>query len=100
MRALTDRGECGLINSARVELEADSNRTQIGVDLSTLLTGLDFIAPFYDPMTFEVLGEGPGVECHSGTATQPDCMPIFGALGIDTENGSANASANRVFVRR
>ncbi|MEM6532426.1 MAG: MbnP family copper-binding protein [Myxococcota bacterium] len=99
-RALTDRGECGLINSPQVEMAVDSNQAEIGIDLSTLLTGLDFVAPFYDPTTFELLGEGPGVECHSGVETQPDCASIFDSLGIDGSNGSAAAAANRVFVRR
>ncbi|MEO0461183.1 MAG: MbnP family copper-binding protein [Myxococcota bacterium] len=100
VRALTDRGACGRINSPRVDIEVGSSRAEVGVDLSTLLEGLDFVTPIRDPTTFELLGEGPGVECHSGLDTQPDCVNVFEALGIDTADGSAEASGNRTFVSR
>jgi uncharacterized repeat protein (TIGR04052 family) len=95
--ALEDRDECGFLNTPQVRLEDfDLENDVVEVDLVALLAELDFIAPIYDPETFEVIGEGPGAECHSAP-TQPDCELIFTAMGLDSETGDADASENSVF---
>lgn len=98
-RALEDRETCTYVNTPSValggfNLEADT----VGIDLRRVLEGLSFVAPIYDPMTFAVIGEGPGVECHS-SPMQPACPTIFGRFGLDMTNGRANASADTVFVK-
>ncbi|MEM9190093.1 MAG: MbnP family copper-binding protein [Myxococcota bacterium] len=99
-RALTDQDACGLVYTPTVDLQGfDPGTNRVAVDLGALLTGLDFRAPIYDPMTFEVIGEGVGVECHSAPEGQPDCQNIFGALGIDMTTGLATGS-NQVFRSR
>lgn len=97
--ALSDRESCTFVNTPAVSVASFDLRTNtVGVDLRALVEGLDFVAPIYDPETFEVIGDGPGVECHS-SPTQPDCGPIFGRFGLDMATGAANASTNTVFVR-
>lgn len=95
--ALESRSACGAINTPRVAMEFDLVTDVIGIDVGTLLAGLDFRAPVYDPQTFEIIGEQPGVECHSSTL-QSDCAQIFDAVGIDPD-GDAAADANQVFRR-
>lgn len=97
--ALEDRERCTFVNTPAVAIDAfDLASDAVAVDLRRLLDGVDFRSPIYDPDTFEVIGEGPGVECHSGPA-QPDCGPIFGAFGLDMSTGVASAAANTVFGR-
>lgn len=98
-RALTDRDECGRINTASVDIDLGPEG-EVGVDLSALVAELDFVAPVYDRATFEVIGEGPGVECHSAADIQPDCVPIFQSLGINPDSGAAAAASNAVFYAR
>lgn len=96
-RALKDRESCEFVNTPKFSAPSFDLRTnKVGVDLGALVSGIDFIAPIYDPKTFEVIGQGVGAECHSAP-TQPDCPQIFGNLGIDMTNGGAQASGNRVF---
>ncbi|MEM9865237.1 MAG: MbnP family copper-binding protein [Myxococcota bacterium] len=99
-RALTDREVCGLVNTPAVALNLDPSTESVGVDLSAFLAELDFVAPVYDPSTFEVIGEGPGVECHSAIDLQEDCTPIFRAFGLDPQTGDASAGLNAVFYAR
>ena len=95
--ALADREECGFVNTAKVALENfHLERQRVTVDLQKILAGLDFASPIYDPETFEVLGEGPGVECHS-SPMQSDCATLFANLGLDLEDGSADASRDDAF---
>ena len=97
-RALEDREACDFIYTPTVELAAFDPATDVvAVDLGTIIAGLDFVAPIYDPETFEVIGEGPGVECHSAPALQPDCTNIFDSFGLDVDTGSAEAARNAVF---
>lgn len=97
--ALEDRDACTFVNTPKVSLpEFDLARDRVVLDLPKLLAGLDFVSNVYDPQTFEALGEGPGVECHS-SPSQPDCATLFGNLGIDADDGSADASRNRAFGR-
>lgn len=99
-RALKDRASCEFVNTPKFSAAGFDLRTNhVGVDLGSLVAGLDFIAPIYDPKTFEVIGQGVGAECHSAP-TQPDCPQIFGNLGIDMASGGAQASGNRVFSVR
>ncbi len=95
--ALEDRDECGFINNPAIELDGFDLRTNtVMLDIPALLASLDFISPIYDPETFEPIGEGPGVECHS-SPMQPDCETIFTNVGLDMASGSASATANTVF---
>ncbi len=85
--ALQARNECGFVNTPHVELaDFDPRSAIIGVDVAALLAGVDFRSPVYDPKTFEVIGEAPGVECHS-SPDQPDCALVFANTGIDLLDG-------------
>ncbi len=98
--ALTDRESCGYVNTPTVFLDDFDPTTQIvTVDISSLLNDLVFVAPIVDTEPpFEILGEGPGVACHSSPSdTQPDCGPIFQNLGLDETSGLADAATNAVF---
>ncbi len=96
-RALEDRAACTYVNSPKVALaNFDLTTNQVVVDLSTMLDGLDFVSNIYDPVTFEVIGQGPGVECHSFPGA-PDCAPLFSNLGLDFGTGQANPANNKVF---
>lgn len=97
--ALEDREECGFVNTPKVRLERfNLDENKVTLDVKRLLAGLDFVSPIYEPETFEVLGEGPGVECHS-MPSQTDCTTLFASLGLDGEDGSADASQDEVFGR-
>ncbi len=100
-RALTDRESCGLVNTPQVMLDGiDLSRDAIGIDIEALLGGLDFIAPIFDSEPpFDILGEGPGVSCHS-SPTQSDCTPIFQNLGLDATTGTADPANNVVFLKQ
>ncbi len=95
--ALEDREACEFVNTPTVSLpDFDLTTGVVQIDLSEAVADLDFVSPIYDLETFEVIGEGPGVECHS-SPMQPDCESIFSSFGLTSSNGSANASKNRVF---
>lgn len=95
--ALEGRDRCGFVNTPKVALDVDDLQgTAITVDVARIAEGLDFIAPVYDPITFEVIGEQLGVSCHSEPSSD-DCPPIFGAFGLDIETGAADAEGNAVF---
>ena len=96
--ALEDRDACTFVNTPAVALDGvDLEAGTIAVNLPAILEGLDFLAPIYDPETFEVIGEDLGVECHS-SPMQPDCAAIFSAFGLDPASGGAQAAGNRVFT--
>ncbi len=96
-KALEDRDTCDFVNTPTVSLSGfDLASNVVMVDLTKVVTSLDFVSPIYDMMTFEVIGEGPGVECHS-SPMQPDCAPILGNFGIDASTGAALAAQNGVF---
>ncbi len=95
--ALEDRDECGFVNTPALVLDiADVNRDTVVVDILQLLADIDFRAPIYDPETFEPIGEGVGVECHS-SPMQDDCAEIFTHFGIDMESGASSSAQNAVF---
>lgn len=95
--ALEDRDACDFVNTPQVSVSPiDLVNGTIHVDLGRVLAGVDFVAPIYDTTTFDVIGEGPGVECHS-SPTQPDCAGVFANLGLDMATGGANAADNSVF---
>jgi uncharacterized repeat protein (TIGR04052 family) len=60
-QALEDRSQCTFLNTPRVSLSFDLTRDTVGIDLRRILAGVDFRSPIYDPDTFEVIGDGPGV---------------------------------------
>jgi len=98
--ALEDRDACTFVNTPKVVLAAfDLETDVVQIDLPALVKELDFIAPIYDPKTFEVIGQGPGVECHS-SPMQPDCKPVFSDLGLDMTTGAADASSDKIFSVR
>lgn len=98
--ALEDRDTCEFVNTPSVSLsDFDLAKGAVVVDVKKAIAGLDFVAPIYDLETFEVIGEGPGVECHS-SPMQPDCEPIFTNFGIEASTGAAKASANGVFAAK
>lgn len=98
--ALTDRDACTFVNTPSVSLgDFDLTSDTIAVDLDKLFAGIDFVAPIRDPETFEEIGQGPGVECHS-SPMQPDCPTVFASFGIDVATGAATASADQVFHKR
>lgn len=95
--ALEKRDTCGFVNTPAVALDGfDLETSVVAVDLAAVLAGLDFVSPIYDPMTFEVIGEGPGVECHS-SPMQDDCPRLFTSFGLDIATGKADPAANVVF---
>lgn len=95
--ALEKRDACTFINTPTVMLDGfDLESGVVAVDLKAALAGLDFVSPIYDPMTFEVIGEGPGVECHS-SPMQDDCARLFTSFGLDIATGTADAATDTVF---
>lgn len=93
--ALESLEECGRVYTPKVDtafVEGES----IVFDIAPLLASLDFESPVYDE-NFEVIGTGPGVECHSAPEGQPDCPFILESLGIDVESGVATAANNTAF---
>ncbi len=99
IKALEDRDACTFINTPSVALDSfDLDTDAVGVDLRKIVDGVDFIAPTYDSATFEVIGEGPGVECHS-SPMEPDCTPVFGSFGLDMTTGAADAQKDSAFVK-
>jgi uncharacterized repeat protein (TIGR04052 family) len=98
-KALEDRDACTFVNTPSVSLATfDLETDTIGIDLRRLVRGIDFVSPIYDPVTFEIIGQGSGVECHS-SPTQPDCAQIFGSVGLDMSTGTATAASDAVFIR-
>jgi uncharacterized repeat protein (TIGR04052 family) len=95
--ALEDRSRCDFVNTPQVALgNFDLDKNVVTLDVPKLLAGLRFVAPIYDAETFEVIGEGPGVACHS-SPDQPDCTDLFEQFGLDLATGMAKASDNVVF---
>lgn len=96
--ALADKAQCDLINTPTVSLGGFvPSLNQVTVNIDALLQGLSMtrIIKSTEP-PFDVLGEGPGVSCHS-SGTQADCEVIFDNVGLDLETGTANSDANQVF---
>lgn len=97
--ALSDRDVCTYVNTPKVAFDSfDLASDTVGLDLRKALEGIDLIAPIYDPVTFEVIGQGPGVECHS-SPMQDDCPSIFESFGIDMDTGTATAANDAAFVK-
>ncbi len=95
--ALEDREACGFVNTPQVVLDGfDLLTNKVVLDVPAVLAGLDFVSPIYDLDTFEVLGEGAGVECHS-SPMQSDCASVFESFGLDEESGLADAAQDEVF---
>ncbi|MEO1268297.1 MAG: MbnP family copper-binding protein [Myxococcota bacterium] len=97
--ALADRETCGLVNTPKVALSNfDLEKDTVQVDVLQLLNNLSFVAPIYDTETFEVIGEGPGLECHSA-ATQLHCEALFSNFGLNLETGAATPASNAIFIK-
>ena len=97
--ALSDRESCTFLNTPTASIDSfDLASDVVGLELRGLLSGLDFRTDVRDPSTGEVIGEGPGVACHS-SPMQPDCPSIFSFLGLDMATGAANPLVNRAFIR-
>ncbi|MBK7862694.1 MAG: metallo-mystery pair system four-Cys motif protein [Archangiaceae bacterium] len=97
-KALEDRDSCTYVNNPSVTLSSfDLTHDTVGIDLKKVLQGLDFVSPKYDA-NFNVIGQGPGVECHS-SPDQPDCPTIFSSFGLDIATGKSTTASNAVFVR-
>lgn len=95
--ALEDRERCDYVNTPQVALDHFSlDANVVTLDIPSLLADLGFVAPVYDAETFEVVGEGPGVACHS-MPDQPDCATLFQHFGLDIGAGTAKATRNVVF---
>ncbi len=93
MLALEDRDSCGRVNTPTVTLDSfDLTRDTVVLDLASVLAEQDFLVTIRDPETQEPIGEGPGVQCHSGPS-QPDCAPVFSAFSLDLNDGSSTAAA-------
>lgn len=103
--ALENKESCDFVNTAKVELDNfDPNMNQVVIDIDNLLANLAFSASMSehgshsststdDDMTMDA----PSVTCHSAPpAMQADCAAIFDNLGLDTEDGSATVSDNKV----
>lgn len=95
--ALDDREACTFVNTPKVSLDVSNfGKDVIAIDLRAIFKDLDFKAPIYDPKTFEVIGEGAGIECHSAPS-QPHCSAIFSRFGLDLATGVATPSAGVLF---
>ncbi|MGE0327807.1 MAG: MbnP family copper-binding protein [Polyangiaceae bacterium] len=95
--ALSDRESCGFVNTPGVGLgDFKLDTSVVTIDVRKIFDGQDFRAPIYDSETFEVIGEGPGVECHS-SPMQPDCGVLFPRFGLSMETGTADSKLNTVF---
>lgn len=96
-KALEDRDQCTFVNTPKVELTGfDLSTDQVKLDLGALVGGLDFVTAIRDPETHAVIGQGPGLECHS-SPSQPDCAVLLSNLGIDPTTGASTAASDRVF---
>lgn len=103
--ALETLDSCEFVNNPAVELSGYSEDSVIGVNITALLADVDFLVDVLDPDTREpVLDEtgapvmATGVSCHSApVSSQPDCGPVFNNLGLNSDDGTANAAANTVF---
>ena len=96
--ALENKDQCDLLNTPSVDLAGFNPETDtIQVDISQLLAGLRFVTPIKSAEPpFELLGEAPGVRCHS-SGTQADCEAVFRNLGLTLSTGAASSDTNNVF---
>lgn len=94
--ALADRDSCEFVNTPRFAADFNLATDTVQLDLTALVASVDLVAPIYNPMTFEVIGEGVGAECHS-SPMQEDCASVFGVFGLSMDTGAADASKNQLF---
>jgi uncharacterized repeat protein (TIGR04052 family) len=97
--ALADRENCEFVNTPQFAADFNLASDKVQLDLTALVASVDLVAPIYDPMTFEVIGEGVGAECHS-SPMQEDCASVFGVFGLSMDTGAADASKNQLFSVR
>jgi uncharacterized repeat protein (TIGR04052 family) len=95
-----DRDQCTFMNTPNVILyQFDLQKDTVAFDIAKALSNLDFRAPTYDPVTSEVIGEGPGVDCRS-SAIHPDCSSIFANFGLDLTTGEVVPLTQKAFSRK
>lgn len=98
-KALEDRDACTFVNTPSVRIDGfDPATDTVGFDLRAVLADLTFRAPIVDPDTREVIGDEPGVVCHS-SPRNPDCAVLFESFGVSIDDGSADARGDTAFVR-
>ncbi|PQJ55115.1 metallo-mystery pair system four-Cys motif protein [Psychrosphaera saromensis] len=92
--ALEDKDSCDFVNTPQVELtDFDPSINTVVIDIDQLLTDVTFSSISDDDEATEQLS----ANCHSQSPTmQPNCAPIFSNLGLDTDDGTAVASDNKV----
>jgi uncharacterized repeat protein (TIGR04052 family) len=96
--ALETKASCDRVNTPQVALASfDLATQQVAVDMGAVFEGMDFVAPVYDPVTYEVIGESVGVECHA-SPMQPDCAAMFSNFGLDLTSGAADPASNTIFI--
>ncbi|MDZ7925587.1 MAG: metallo-mystery pair system four-Cys motif protein [Marinagarivorans sp.] len=116
-KALTDKAECGRLNTPKVELNNFNPATQtVTVDLKAVFANVqdsDFLKATWTAIengdvsncidarrkndnTSCVTDQQLGLQCHSGSM-QAACASLFPNFGLTLENGSADASKNTVF---
>jgi hypothetical protein len=100
--ALTDREQCGFVNTPSVRLEGfNPTNNVITVDVGKALQNIEFQAHDHAHSKHSETGvesAAPGVACHSGPVdVQPDCGPMFANFGIDPFSGASSADGNQVF---
>ncbi|MCA9646670.1 MAG: metallo-mystery pair system four-Cys motif protein [Polyangiaceae bacterium] len=95
--ALSDRDSCSFVNTPGVGLgDFNLDSSVVTIDVRKVFEGQDFRVPILDSETKEVIGEGPGVACHS-MPSQTDCAAIFPKLGLSLDTGVADSKLNTVF---
>lgn len=91
-KALSERDQCGLLNTPKVRLsDFDPSVNRVVVDIAQILANLN-------DGDFNV-GGSFGLQCHSGQA-QASCDKLFNNFGVNLATGLADATDNSVFVKQ
>ncbi|MEW4365586.1 MbnP family copper-binding protein [Aliikangiella maris] len=114
INALTDRDECGYLNTAQVSLEQFNPESNIIVfDVASALSNIratDLVSDVWQAHNGDetlciderrdgewcVTGQNFGLQCHSGLATEA-CQSIFPNFGIELTTGESSSQTNSVF---
>jgi hypothetical protein len=114
VNALTDRDECGRVNTAQVVLNNFNPDTNtIIVDIDSVLANIqaaDLVSDVWQEHNGDesiciddrrnagwcVTGQNFGLQCHSGT-TSSSCQSLFPNFGIDITTGESSSDTNSVF---
>ena len=105
--ALETIDQCRSVNTPKVELSGLQADSVIAVDVASVVADVDFLNNVTDENREPVLDETgaivtqSGVACHSAPVMmQPDCGPVFANMGLNPEDGTADAASNIVFSVR